>query len=424
VVRGATFEGDVLVVGAGPAGAAAAVFLAGQGLDTLVVDRAFFPRDKICGDGLAPRSVAMLQQLGVEERLRAAGYEPIREYRVVSTWGDGVRAGVPSWGKGTDYAYVVPRRELDAVLVARAREAGARVHEGVRVVRPVSLADPVTLDALSAENEPLRLQARVVIAADGSRGSFSRRVLPSEHVQPYAIAIRAYMEGVQGLGRVLNFILDRRLLPGYGWVFPSSRQGGPANVGVGMRLAAYRAQRERIAALFEWFLSPASMAWPYLQGAKLLSPPAPFPLMADFPRGRRRQGPVLFAGDAANLVDPLSGEGIAYALESGRAAADVASLALRTGRLSALARYDAQVWREFSLEFLGAYLLRQVLVHPWGNGLLIRLLRRDEGLARGGMGVLSNSVPATWLLTPRVWRRVLAPSRLAATLRQADPAAR
>jgi menaquinone-9 beta-reductase len=415
---------EVLVVGAGPAGSAAATFLAQQGVDVLAVDRAVFPRDKACGDGLGPRSVAVLRLLGVEERLRAAGYRPIREYRVVSAWGDGVRAGVPLWGKGPDYTYVVPRLELDALLLARAREAGARVSEGVRALRPVSTADPLVLEAVSSEGEPLLLEARVAIAADGSRGSFSRTLLPAQCVQPYAIAIRAYMEGVEGLDGALNFFVERRLLPGYGWAFPASREGGPANVGLGMRLTEYRARRERLTSLFEWFRGPGSMAAPHLSSARLVSAPTPFPLLLDFPRGRRRQGNVLFAGDAANLIDPLSGEGMAYALESGLVAAEVAGSAVRTGRMSELGAYDARIWRELSLEFLGAYLLRQLLANPSGNGLLMRLLQRDEGLARGGMGVLSNSVPATWLLTPRVLKRVLAPRRLAAALRQSHPAAR
>jgi flavin-dependent dehydrogenase len=117
-------------------------------------------------------------------------------------------------------------------------------------------------------------------------------------------------------------------------------------------------------------------------------------------------------GDAAALIDPLSGEGIAYALESGHMAAQAVARALRSGRLTELARYDTAVWKELSLEFLGAYLLRRVLAKPWGNGLMVRLMQRDAGLARGGVGVLSNTVPATWLLRPMIWRRVFTAQRL------------
>lgn len=416
---------DVLVVGAGPAGCSTAFFLARQGFAVTVVDRAAFPRDKICGDGLAPRTVTMLRRMGLEERLRAAGYIPARRYRIVSTWGDAVMAGMPSFGKGAEYAYVVPRRELDLLLVEAARAAGARMEEQVRALRfEGSASGPRAPRVLlqRAGGGVFSIRARVVVAADGSRGSFSRTVMPSERLEPDAVAVRAYVEDVQGLEGALSFFLDRNLLPGYGWVFPGGRAGAPANVGLGVKVTALRRRPEGLRALFDWFLSPASSAWPFLRGARLVSPPATFPLQLDFAKGRRREGVTLFAGDAANLIDPLSGEGIAYALESGWAAAEAVARGLRSGRLRDLAGYEAAVWRGLSLEFLGAFLLRQLLVRPWGNGVVVRLLQRDEGLARGGMGVLSNSVPATWLFRPAVLRRVFSPRRLAAAVAASHPA--
>lgn len=415
---------DVVVVGAGPAGCAAATVLAEAGVDVLVVDRARFPREKVCGDGVAPRSVAVLRRLGLEERLQARGYRPARRYRIVSSWGDAVLAGMPEWGKGPDYAYVVPRRELDQLLVDRAREAGARVEEGVQALRSLDAADGPQVVARTDQEEDVRLRGRVVVAADGSRGSFSRTVMPSERLAPYAVAMRLYMEGVTDLQGSLNFFLDPDLLPGYGWIFPGGREGQPANVGFGITVSALRRRPERLKQIFDRFLGPHSMAWPHLESAKPVHPAAPFPMLLDFPRGRRRLGSTLFAGDAANLIDPLSGEGMAYALESGLAVADTVGLALKTGRMSDLARYDGRVWRSLSLEFLGAYLVRQVLVRPAGNGAVVRLLRRDEGLARGGMGVLCNSVPVTWLARPSVLGRVLSPGRLLSIARGSRPARR
>lgn len=414
---------DVVVVGAGPAGAAASAFLAAEGVDVVTLERAFFPRDKVCGDGLTPRAVTMLRRLGLEDRLRDRGYQPVQQYRIVSTWGDAVRAGVPAFGKGPPYTYVVPRRELDHMLAEAARERGARVLEGVQALRPADGEMPGVL-ARMPDGEEVCFRGRVVVAADGSRGSFSRKVMPSPRLEPYAIAIRAYMEDVQGLEGALNFFIERRLLPGYGWIFPGGRPGAPANVGLGMKLSAYRRRRLKLNELFRWFLGPESMAWPHLQAARPVSPPAPFPLQLAFARGWRRRGPVLFAGDAANLIDPLSGEGIAYALESGHAAAAAVTRGLRSGRLRDLAGYDASVWRSLSLEFLGAAALREILARPWGNGFVVKLLQRDEGLARGGMGVLSNSVPATWLVRPAVLRRVFSPHTLSGVIRAARPAGR
>ena len=417
-----TTVADVIVVGAGPGGAAAATFLAREGVDVIVLERATFPRDKVCGDGLTPRAVEMLRRLGVEERLREMGYRPQRQYRIVSAWGDAVRAGMPSFGKGAEYAYVVPRRDLDVCLVGAARQAGARVLESVRALRLEESPGEPEVVAACPGGELQRFRGRVLISADGSRGSFSRNFISSEHLRPSAVAMRAYMHGVEGLQGALNFFLDRHLLPGYGWIFPPGREGAPANVGLGVQLSGWRGRGESIRDLFDWFLGPQSQAWPHLRKAEFASPPMPFPLLMDFPRGRRRDGNRLLVGDAANLIDPLSGEGIAYALESGYAAAMVVNRGLRSGRVIDLARYDAIVWGTLAVEFFGANLLRRLLVHPWGNGLVVRLLQRDVGLARGGMGVLSNSVPSTWLMRPVVLRRVLTPARAARVVMAARPA--
>ena len=413
---------DVVIVGAGPAGCAAATFLAREGVDVLVVDRATFPRDKVCGDGVAPRSVSMLRRMGVERRLRDLSYQPVHHYRIVSTWGDAVRAGVPAFGKGAGYSHVVPRRDLDMLLVDAAREAGACIWEGVRALRGTEAGGMPAVEARGPDGESFLLRGRVVVGADGSRGSFSRTVIPSPRSEPYAVGMRAYVEGVEGLDGALNFFLDRDLLPGCGWVFPSGRDGGPANVGVGLPTRALRRRPEHLRDIFDRFLGPTSLAGPHLRGARLVTSPAPFPLRSGLLRGTRREGNVLLAGDAAGLIDPLSGEGIANALESGHMAALAIARALRSGRLSELARYDAAVWKELSFEFLGAYLLRQILARPWGNGLMVRLLQRDAGLARGGIGLLSNTVPATWLLRPMIWRRVLTPRRLTGVVSAREPA--
>src|SRR5665648_999588 len=169
-------------------------------------------RDKVCGDGLGPRSVSMLRRMGVEQQLRHLSYQPIHHYRVVSTWGDTVVAGVPAFGKGAGYAHVVPRRDLDLLLVDAAREAGASIWEGVRALRGSEVGGMPAVEARGPDGESLLLRGRVVVGADGSRGSFSRTVIPSHRSGPYAVGMRAYVEGTEGLDRSLNFILDLSLI--------------------------------------------------------------------------------------------------------------------------------------------------------------------------------------------------------------------
>ena len=243
--------------------------------------------------------------------------------------------------------------------------------------------------------------ARVVIAADGSRGSFSRTIIPSERLAPSAVAMRVYMEGVEGLQGALNFFLDRDLLPGYGWIFPGGRARAIRPTWASAsRLSSLRRRPERLRDIIDRFLGPGSMAWPHLAAARPARAPATFPMLLDFPRGRRRMGRTLFVGDSANLIDPLSGEGVAYALESAEAAAGAVSGRCEPGAWPILPDTMQPYGGASLLEFLGAYLLRPVLTQPWGNGAIVGLLQRDERLARGGLGVLSNSIPATWLLPP------------------------
>ena len=409
-------ETEVLVVGAGPAGSGAALSLARSGVQSLVIDRAHFPRDKVCGDGLPPRAVAALRRVGLEAALRERGYRPVEHCRIVGTGGGHLLTDLAPRDCFPGYSYVVPRRELDHVLVTAARAAGPEVWEGVQGLGLLDGDGAPVVEAVDGAGTTLHLRAQVVIVADGSRGSFSRRVLPKEHLQAGGVAIRLYMEGVHETG-ALSFFLDRRLLPGYGWVFPGGAAGLPANVGVGMEARALRAGKVGLRSLLRWFVGPGSLAWPYLSRARAVSEPAAFPLQFSYRRGLRRSGRLLFAGDAANLVSPLSGEGVAYALESGEEAARAAVGALRSGDMCRLAAYDRAVRRLLAADYLGAYLLRRALVHPTVNNAVVGLLRRDREMARGGVGILTNTVSPLHLLHPGVWVRMLSPHRVVSMLR-------
>jgi len=421
-----TLRSDVAVVGAGPSGSAAAAYLARDGLRVLVFERAHFPREKVCGDGLTPRAVEVLVDLGVEEQLRGLGYRPFSSFRMVSSSGESVVAGFPEYGKGGEHGYVVPRIVLDRLLVETARTAGAQVFEDTEVLSLEQEADgrsDAVLRARSVAGEEMRIEARVIIAADGSRGSFSRTVLGADHMRPHGIAIRGYAEGVRDLGGLLHFFLDPALLPGgYGWIFPSSHPAEPVNLGVGLTMGLLKKKGLRLSQLFNTFLSADSLARRHVEGIRFVTRPTACPVLLAARHGRRTFRGVLFVGEVAHLVDPLSGQGMAYALESGRSAAAAVSLALHTGHSRHLFRYPLRVLLEFFPEFMSDRLLRELLARSWGNSLVVRVLRRDEGLARSGTAVLSNSIPAYWALHPVLLGKVLAPRRVISIARAERPA--
>ncbi|MFR9776928.1 geranylgeranyl reductase family protein [Micromonospora sp. MS34] len=291
-------EWDVIVVGAGPAGAAAALAARRGGARVLLVDRYDFPRDKACGDGIAAHALDVLAELGVTGAVD--GYAPLPGLRLVGPGGGSVARALPR------PAYTVPRRVFDARLVAAAVAAGAELRR--HTVRRVELrADRVVLDE--------ELAARAVVGADGA-GSVLRRALghpvnPDRHL---ALAIRGYAPALPGPPEQLIVTSSPRW-PAYAWSFPIG--DGRANVGYGEVLRGEPLTRahllDRLAALLPG-VDPATVT--DLRAHHL-------PLSTHRPAPGR--GRVVLAGDALSLINPFTGEGIFYALRSGALAGAAAA---------------------------------------------------------------------------------------------------
>ena len=288
-----------MVVGAGPAGAAAALEARRLRPDAsvLLVDKSSFPRDKACGDGLGPHAVDELTALGAGDVLD--GYPPIRGLRLRSPWGLEV-AGDPARPN-----YVVPRAVLDARLVAAAEAAGAELRCG-RAVRRLEQRDGgVLVDG--------DLTARVVVGADGANSTV-RRLLgaPANPDRALAIAVRGYAPAPPGRPeQLIAWVADG--WPAYVWSFPTGT--GVANVGYGLLRSRFHGDRAELHRRLHDLLpgarpDPDSLRAHHLPFSSFRPPPG--------------SGRVLLAGDAASLVNPLSGEGIYYALASGRLAARAA----------------------------------------------------------------------------------------------------
>jgi menaquinone-9 beta-reductase len=286
------------VVGAGPAGAAAALeaLRLRPGALVALVDKAEFPRDKACGDGIGPHAVDELEALGATGVLE--GYPPIRGLRLRSPRGLEV-AGDPARPN-----YVIPRSVLDARLVEAATAAGARLHRAS--VRHLEQHDGMVM----VDGE---LAARVVVGADGANSTVRRLLgLAGNPDRALAIAVRGY--GPAPAGRpeqLIAWVADG--WPAYAWSFPTGT--GMANVGYGLLRSRFHGDRAELYRRLHDLLpeadpDPASLRAHHLPFSSFRPPPG--------------KGRVLLAGDAASLVNPLSGEGIYYALASGRLAARAA----------------------------------------------------------------------------------------------------
>lgn len=337
---------DLIVVGAGPAGAAAALgaLRTRPGARVLLLDRADFPRDKSCGDGVAPHALDELARLGVAHVL--ADRVPIRRLRLRSPGGREVATVL----QRPDV--VIPRTLLDARLVEEAVRAGAvLVRHQVRSVQVHD--DGVLLDG--------RLRARVLVGADGANGVVRRQLgLGRQPAGCLAVAVRGYAAAPPGDPEQL-IVMDSRGWPAYAWSFAAG--DGTANVGFGMLLprlqATGRGGRAELHGRLRELL-------PGVEAERLVSHHLP---LSSF-RPRQPAGPVLLAGDAASLINPLTGEGIYYALHSGRLAGTAAVTATDPG-----ATYRRALERE-----LGRHLRH--------TGVLTRLTARsgvvDAGVAAAG----------------------------------------
>ncbi len=358
---------DVVVVGAGPGGSAAAHFLSRRGLDVLLLDRATFPRDKTCGDGLTPRALRVLDAMGILDEVRGLGCS-VSSYEVVAPNGRATRAPIA----GAPGALVVPRLKLDNVILSRALASGASFEQGVTVTRVEPTASGVLVHAEG--RNPLR--GRVAIVATGAATSVLRRSGILQRQPRAMLAARAYFANLQrDVAAAFQLRFDAVPTPGYGWVFPVG--GRAANVGVGFLPRRHSAPAHDAMKAFTHSTMIAGM----LHGAQQVGPVKGYPIRVDFLRAPTFGQNTLLVGEAAGLVNPLTGEGIDYALESGRIAADhvVQGLASRVHTVW-LTDYDRLLRARFENIFRFSEWIRDWYCKPILLNLLVPLANRRPEL--------------------------------------------
>jgi geranylgeranyl reductase family protein len=328
-------ETDVLVVGAGPGGAATAYHLARHGVDVTMVDRARFPREKVCGDGITPRGVASMLRMGVNPD--DPGFERVKGLRVNSR-STTIELPWPELRSWPNYGLVRTRHDFDQLLVDRATKAGARLLEGTEAVAPTLRDGWVTGGTIRPagehEAEPTLVRARYVIAADGAASRFAKPAgVRRDDSRPLGIAARRYYRATYHPGPWFESWLDLwegdLLLPGYGWLFPVA--GGRINLGAGL-LNTFKGFKDISAQrLFDAFATMLPSDWGISEetaDGRVLSGPLPMSLN----RIPQAVPGMLLVGDAAGAVNPFNGEGIAYAMESGELAAELVRDALVLNR--------------------------------------------------------------------------------------------
>ena len=386
-------ETDVLVVGAGPGGSATAYHLARHGIDVTVVDKAAFPREKVCGDGLTPRSVAAMLRMGIDPD--QPGFERVLGLRVHSRSAT-IDLPWPELSSWPGYGLVMPRLDFDAMLAERAKKAGARIMELTEATGPIQedgwVRGGIVRPADDRDAEPVEIRARYTVAADGAASRFAKPAgVQRDASLPLGIAARRYYRSPYHPGPWFESWLDLwegdMLLPGYGWLFPVA--GGQLNLGAGLLNTFKNFKEVSAQRLFDAFATMLPAGWEiddeHAEGRVLSGP---------LPMGMNRKPPavpgLLLIGDAAGVVNPFNGEGIAYAIETGEMAAEILHEALVTDRPGLTMMYPTMLRERYGDYFRIGRGFARVVGRPAIMGRATKYLLPNQRVMGFAMRVMAN----------------------------------
>lgn len=394
---------DVIVVGAGPSGSSAASLLARKGASTLLLDRATFPRDKVCGDGLTPQAIYWLDLLGCAEEVLEETNACIKECDLYINGKHLLTGGFPDNTAYPDFAILLDRRRFDHILMRNAVANGARF-EGALVVRGVELEHGCARVVAQAEKKRMEYRGRIVIGADGVTSAVSRSIGNTLKDGATAVSLRTYYMGAKAEGAQIKVYFDRDYFPGYGWMFVDD--GGFANVGLGYAFDKNFPMIGKLGAIFQKFID-TDLA-PMLKNATRCSPISGG--SASFYRPKAIVGErVMLIGDAANQADPLNGGGIHKGMESAFCAAEAALNALSLGNFSAqgLRQYE-RLWGEcFEADWQTAEIFLSIAKNPDLRDFCLfvltqigKLTTRDRRFQAFASGVFSGVIAQSICLSP------------------------
>lgn len=371
---------DVLIVGAGPAGSALAYFLAANGLSVQLVDKAQFPRDKTCGDALSPRALHILKNMGLFESVKSVGFS-IRRVAFFAPDGSQVIVPMPAYENLPDFSVILPRQILDDMLRLHAMAAGAAFQSQVTVVDVLRKDDLITGVRANTPDGPVEFHARLTIFATGAAYSLLERTHLLHHTPDFSRAARAYYEGVGGLSDMVEFHYDSVPLPAYGWVFPTSATS--ANIGAGLYVPpGAKPAKNSPRQVMDEFITNSHIA-EMLKDARPTSPIKGYPLRFDFPQAQIAFPGLFLVGEACGLVNPLTGEGIDYALESAELAADVLLHAIRQSEAPQLTmqRYTQRFRARFLTVYKSLIQVQKLYMRRWMMNRYISVAQRNDDLA-------------------------------------------
>ena len=397
---------DVAIVGAGPGGSATAYYLAKAGFSVLLLDKFTFPRDKTCGDALTPRALRILNDMGIAHAIEQIGHR-INKVEFFAPQGHSAIAPLPQAKDDCDHLLFVRRLLLDNILLERAISSGANFEAPVRVTS--ATADGSSMLVQGVQHSRARtFRTRMVVIATGASTKLLLEMGVLKRMPEMMLCARTYYNGLSNILDSAQCRFDGVHLPGYGWVFPISPTA--VNVGVGIFRSRWtnRKSPKTAHAAFTTFLQ-SSPVQKILVGASQLGPLKGYPLRVDFAHAPTFAEHTLVLGEAAGLVNPVTGEGIDYALESGKMAAEylVHLFALGDFSLKRLSTYDSLLRERYQRLFMICDRLRSFYLNPYILNRVVTAVANNNHLMDLFMNIAIENQNLSQGLAPATIAQVL-----------------
>ena len=400
---------DVIIVGAGPAGTAAALYAHRLGLNCILLDKAVFPRDKICGDALSGKSVRIMRELGILDELNNLDGSEINRI----TFGSPKNIQFDVNLKGTQNndqitkGFVIPREIFDNYLFEKA-DAVTDTRQGFSVKDLIfenNYVVGVKGKTRTATEEEFR--APVVMGCDGSNSIVARKLgLYEMEMDHTSVAVRCYYEGVKGLTDQIELHYVKEVNPGYFWLFPAG--DGRANIGIGLSKSDMKKENRTLRQIMDEVTQTEYFKERFADAEQLERPVGWNLPLGSIHRKNHGNGFMLL-GDAAGLVDPFTGEGIGNAMVSGQYAMEVAAKSKLSGDFSekAFAEYDELLWRDIGKELRTSTKLQSLARSKFLLNFVINRASRNEEVQNIISGMLANEIPKDELSSPLFYFKIL-----------------
>jgi len=377
-------ETKVVIIGAGPAGCSASLYLSQFDIPHVVVEKETYPRDKVCGDALSGKVVNQLKKLNPDwiTELKELSDDYIPSWGVIFSAPDGNEIGIPFKHKPSEAAhspgFVTKRVDFDHWLFKKLDKRTATILQGEEVKDIVTDNEGVTVSSAGYE-----IHADLLISAEGTRALVAKKYLDFKlEKQHHCAGLRAYYDGVTGLDEQgfieLHFVKES--LPGYFWIFPLPN--GQANVGIGMLSKYVSKKKVNLKKVMQEVIDSPKFKERFKDATlqnKILG--------WGLPLGSKKNRPIsgnhfMLVGDSGSLIDPFTGEGIGNAMFSGKWAAEQArdSIAVKDFSAKELLKYDKTVYKKIGGELQVSTVMQRLIKYPWLFNWMIRKIKRNDEL--------------------------------------------